>query len=307
VIRRYFLPALAIVGIAGTVAAILVDNQEQPAEEPTTAPASPPYESYVAGAGLVEASTGNISIGSPVSGVATTLHVHVGDFVEAGEALFQVDDRDLQAQLVTAGARVMAAEAALQQPRHQLSYSEDLAKRNPSFVSADVLTDLRDQVAIAEGNLSLAKAQVTQLQMEIERYTVRAPMAGRVLQLNLRTGEYVDGSVTPLVLFGDDRTLFVRVDIDESDAWRVDPGARATAFVRGNAALRIPLTFEYVEPHIIPKISLTGRSTERSDTRVLQVLYSFKRDALPAYVGQQLDVFIEAPPAGPPQGKQEAE
>jgi len=201
----------------------------------------------------------------------------------------------------------MAAEAALQQPRHQLSYSEDLAKRNPSFVSADVLTDLRDQVAIAEGNLSLAKAQVTQLQMEIERYTVRAPMAGRVLQLNLRTGEYVDGSVTPLVLFGDDRTLFVRVDIDESDAWRVDPGARATAFVRGNAALRIPLTFEYVEPHIIPKISLTGRSTERSDTRVLQVLYSFKRDALPAYVGQQLDVFIEAPPAGPPQGKQEAE
>jgi HlyD family secretion protein len=307
VIRRYLLPALAAFGIAGAVAAVLVDNHQQPAEAPATVPASPPYESYVAGAGLIEASTGNISIGSPVSGIATELHVHVGDFVEQGDPLFRIDDRDLQAQLVSARAKVAAAEAALQQPRHRLSYSEELAKRDSSAVSADALTDLRDQVAIAESNLSLAKAQVTQLNMDIERYTVRAPMAGRVLQLNLRAGEYVDGSAAPLVLFGDDRTLFVRVDIDESDAWRVDPGADATGFVRGNAALRIPLTFEYVEPHVVPKTSLTGRSTERSDTRVLQVLYSFKRDALPVYVGQQLDVFIEAPPIGPLKEKREAE
>jgi HlyD family secretion protein len=35
------------------------------------------------------------------------------------------------------------------------------------------------------------------------------------------------------------------------------------------------------------------------DTRVLQVIYTFRRADLPVYVGQQLDVFIEAPPAGP--------
>jgi len=296
--RRYFLSGLAVLGIATAIVAVIIDNRAQPAEEPATAPAGPPYPSYVAGAGLVEASTGNISIGSPVAGVATELHVRVGDFVEAGEPLFKVDDRGLQAQLVTARANVAAAEAALQQPRHRLNYSENLAGRDSSSVSAETITDLRDQVAIAEANLSLARAQVTQLSMEIERYTVRAPTAGRVLQLNLRVGEYVDGSSMPLVLFGDDRRLFVRVDVDESDAWRVDSGAHATAFARGNPALRIPLTFEYIEPHVIPKTSLTGRSTERSDTRVLQVLYSFARGELPVYVGQQLDVFIEAPPIG---------
>lgn len=298
-IQRYLLSALAIVGIAGAVAAVFIDNRERPAAEPVTAPASPPYESYVVGAGLVEASTGNIAIGSPVSGIATELRVHVGDFVEAGEPLFQVDDRDLQAQLISARANVAAAEAALQQPRHRLSYSEDLVRKDPSSVSAQAVTDLHDLVEIAEANLNLAKAQVTQLSMEIDRYTVRAPTAGRVLQLNLRVGEYVDGSAAALVLFGDDRRLFVRVDIDESDSWRIHAGANATAFVRGNGALRIPLTFEYVEPHVIPKTSLTGRSTERSDTRVLQVLYSFTRLELPVYVGQQLDVFIEAPPLRP--------
>jgi hypothetical protein len=31
---------------------------------------------------------------------------------------------------------------------------------------------------------------------------------------------------------------------------------------------------------------------------VLQVLYQFDRGRLPIYVGQQMDVFIDAPPAG---------
>jgi hypothetical protein len=44
---------------------------------------------------------------------------------------------------------------------------------------------------------------------------------------------------------------------------------------------------------VIPKKSLTGDSTERVDTRVLQALYSFDRKQLPFYIGQQMDVFIE--------------
>jgi hypothetical protein len=46
----------------------------------------------------------------------------------------------------------------------------------------------------------------------------------------------------------------------------------------------------------VRKASLTGESIERTDTRVLQVIYSFDRAALPVYVGQQLDVFIDTSP-----------
>jgi hypothetical protein len=49
---------------------------------------------------------------------------------------------------------------------------------------------------------------------------------------------------------------------------------------------------------MVPRLSLTGDSTQRVDTRVLQVIYSFDQGALPVYVGQQMDVFIEAPPVG---------
>ena len=46
-----------------------------------------------------------------------------------------------------------------------------------------------------------------------------------------------------------------------------------------------------IAPHVIPKRSLTGLSTGRVDTRVLQAVDSMKADALDAFPGQQVDVF----------------
>src|SRR6202035_2870761 len=100
--------------------------------------------------------------------------------------------------------------------------------------------------------------------------------------------------------------LHVRVDVDEQDAWRVRGGALAAASPRGNGSIRIPLEFVRFEPYVVPKKSLTGDTTERVDTRVLQVIYAMEKGDLPVYVGQQMDVFIEAPdptaapPAAPP-------
>jgi HlyD family secretion protein len=68
--------------------------------------------------------------------------------------------------------------------------------------------------------------------------------------------------------------------------------------VRGHPRLAIPLRFEYIEPYVTPKTSLTGRPTERSDRRVLQVIYSLEPDALPVYFGQQMDAFIQTAPVG---------
>jgi hypothetical protein len=98
-----------------------------------------------------------------------------------------------------------------------------------------------------------------------------------------------------LILLGQLKPLHVRVDVDEHEAWRVNPSEKAIATVRGNANLKTPLTFVRFEPFVLPKKSLTGDSTERVDTRVLQVIYRVEDDTLPLFVGQQMDVFIEAP------------
>ena len=116
--------------------------------------------------------------------------------------------------------------------------------------------------------------------------------------MKVRLGEYAPtGSLSqPLMLIGNTKLLHVRVDVDENDAWRVRADAPATGYVRGNRDINTSLRFVRIEPYVVPKRSLTGDSTERVDTRVLQVLYAFDGGRLPIYVGQQMDVFIEAQP-----------
>lgn len=295
--RAYVLPLLAILGLTLAIAAIIYGNRPACVRTQAILQFSPPFESYVAGAGIVESTTGNIAIGTPVSGIVMEIYVKVGDHVQAGAPLFKIDDRGLQAQLLTANARVKEAAASLQKPRHKLEYAEHLKARDPQAVSEQDMAQLRDDALQAEAALELARAQLAQLKLDLERQTVRAPVAGEILQLRMHLGEYVEGSsVSPhLLLLGGTDRLNLRVDVDEYDAWRTRPGAEAIAFVRGHPELKIPLRYEYTEPYIIPKIALTGQSTERTDTRVLQVIYSFAHTGLPVFIGQQLDVFIRAP------------
>jgi HlyD family secretion protein len=142
----------------------------------------------------------------------------------------------------------------------------------------------------------LAAAQLQEAETAVERLTVRAPVTGEILQVNVAPGEYAQTGVLskPLIVMGDTETLHVRVDIDENDAWRFTRGTAAKGFLRGNSAIAFDLRFAYVEPYVVPKTSLTGLSTERVDTRVLQVIYSVNRGDLPLYVGQQVDVYIDA-------------
>ena len=51
-----------------------------------------------------------------------------------------------------------------------------------------------------------------------------------------------------------------------------------------------------IETLIVNKNALTADNQERVDTRVLQLIYSFKKDNYPAYIGQMLDVFIQSLP-----------
>ncbi len=135
------------------------------------------------------------------------------------------------------------------------------------------------------------------MQTDLDRLTVRAPVDGQILQLKMHLGEFAPTGVlaTPLILFGNVDKMCVRVDVDENDAWRVRDGARATGNLRGNKDIKARLDFVRFEPYVVPKKSLTGDSSERVDTRVLQVIFAFERGDLPIFVGQQMDVFIDAP------------
>ncbi len=265
------------------------------AQRPAASVAAPPFTSSIGCVGMVEASTGNIAVGTPVAGVIAEVYVHQNEAVSAGDPLFRIDARDLE-------ARLPAARALVQEASAKAAMSAFLVQSAESLKDAAALSrresEERGYVAASDAAaLAARRAEVAEILAEIDRRTVRSPVTGRVLQLRARAGEFAAvGPDASVVLVGDDTRLLVRAEVDESQTLRLRPESRAVAFARADPAHRTALHFERIEPVMIPKSSFVGDGTERSDTRVLQVVYSFDPAELPAYVGATLDVYIEAPP-----------
>jgi len=306
---KYTLPVLAAAGFAFGIFSVLNGNEPMPVAPAVAQPAEAPFATFIAGAGIIEARTRNIAIGSALPGLVKALNAQVGDRVKTGAVLFTIDDREALANLGVrradrerARALVLEAGAGLADAQTLQRLAEAVTDRRA--ISTEELERRRNAVLIASARLDSAKAQVRQAESQVEaatitldRLIVRAPMDGEILQVNVRPGEYAMAGPlsTPLLVMGNLDELHVRVDIDENDAWRFRPDGQAVAYLRGNRDFSTPLTLAYVEPYVVPKRSLTGDSTERVDMRVLQALYRFDRRRLPAFVGQQVDVFIEAP------------
>lgn len=173
-----------------------------------------------------------------------------------------------------------------------------VAAAKASLASAQQQRDvLWAQHREAEAKLAQAKAVLEGAKDDLDKTEVRAPIEGVILKVNVRIGEYAQAGVlsNPLMTMGSVDPLHVRVDIDEADSWRVRPDTPAIARMRGNPSISVPLSFVRFEPYVLPKRSLSGDTAERVDTRVLQAIYAFAPADFPAFVGQQVDVFIEAP------------
>jgi HlyD family secretion protein len=296
--RKYIIPLVALAGVAFAVFTVIRGNKKPPAVPPVSeAPHSPDHAS-VAGSGLVEASTENISIGTQIAGIVSKIFVQIGSDVKAGDPLFKIDDRSLLAELAIRRATVQVAEAQLADAQYELELAKSLSVER--ITSIEERDRKRFAAQKAEAQLAQARAEVKSSETDLERLTVRAPVDGQVLQLKVHLGEFAQVAAAaagqpPLILLGSVTPLHLRVDVDENDAWRARAGATAIGYLRGNKNIKTPLIFVRFEPYVLPKKSLTGDSAERVDTRVLQVIFSFARGELPIFVGQQMDVFIDTP------------
>jgi multidrug resistance efflux pump len=201
------------------------------------------------------------------------------------------DDYERARALVTQRA-VSEQEAVTKRLLHQEAVQQwRRAQREHSLLLAGAW---KPDIEIARAAVEQAEADVSQIATEIERATVRAPIDGQVLQVNVREGERVaDQSQQTLMVIGRLNPLHVRADIDEHDIAEFRADGQAVLQLRGKDGRHYRLKFVRVEPYVVAKRWLTGDNTERVDTRVLQVIYALDDDDVAAFVGQQVDVFID--------------
>ena len=172
-IRKYALPVIAVVGLALGLVMVRATTKPPQKAQPVAEPSKAPFQAYVSGAGLIEASTENVKVGSATGGLVTKLCAKVGDRIRKGQALWQIDDGPRRAELARYQASVASAEAALEKLRAG-NRKEEVQKQELQVAQSKVqLEDARSQLAIRESAAKEDTRAISQDEVNQSRNTVR--------------------------------------------------------------------------------------------------------------------------------------
>jgi HlyD family secretion protein len=194
-IRGWILPATAAIGLVFAAGVSIRTERAPTPAEPVRWPPSPPFESFIAGSGIVEAEGGNITIGAPFPGIVTSVPVDTGYPIHTGEVLFEIDNRPYVANRATAEANLHQAIANLEKlcayPRPQ-------------------------ERLIALSDLEQARAQAKQARAKLQRICALTE-AGAVSELDRETAGFSAEAYS-----AQEQGAMLRLDIAEEGTWEKD-------------------------------------------------------------------------------------
>lgn len=171
---------------------------------------------YASGYGTIETSpTGGARLAAASAGLVQKVLVTEGAKVAKGDLLVQLDARAADASVAKARASLSAAEKA---------HARQLAMKSAGGTSERSLLEAAATLALAQADLASAELAQTQL-------SIRAPLAGVIGRLAVRTGEWLDlgKDVTEIVNPAD---LIVTTQIASADAGLLHPGVEAFVFTK---------------------------------------------------------------------------
>jgi multidrug resistance efflux pump len=151
-----------------------------------------------------------------------------------------------------------------------------------------------EDIAQARAKMLGAAARRDEARAQLERLTIRAPIAGEILSLKFRAGEYYTTGGDPLAILGDTRVARVRMDVDERDVAQVALGANAFATSTAFPGRRFAGKVVEIGKRMGRKNLRTDDPVERIDTKVLEVVFQLDdRDGL--VPGLRVTGHIESP------------
>ncbi len=202
----------------------------------------------------------DLQLSVPVAGVVQRISTRPGQVVRAGDVLLALDSTAQQAELrrrtvlLEDASELQSARARLQALTELLDMTEAVA-RNSQSVSREELLKLRLEKASAEGRLQQLEAQKKrerieheQARIDLEQRTLRAPLAGVVVDVRAEIGEWARPG-DEVVRLADISQVELRLNLPQAVAAGLRVGARVpAAFEAGAAQVQATGTVRYVSP-----------------------------------------------------------
>jgi HlyD family secretion protein len=188
-----------------------------------------------------------VNISARVSARIVELPVEPGDYVEEGDLLIRLEDREYVASLDSAQASLKAERARLEATRatfvnatsewervQSLFESGDVSKAELDGAKAE-LDRAEANLRAAEENIEVARARVTQAEEDLSNTVIRSPITGYATRVNSKVGETVLGTAnnvgTTIMTLADFSDIDVVAEVDESDIAQIKPGQEARIYI----------------------------------------------------------------------------
>ena len=179
-----------------------------------------------------------VDVGTQVSGQLKRLRVAVGDSVEKGAVLAEIDTAVLTAKVEAGQASLQSLAAQIDEKQAQLALATRQQQRNATMFAQDIVS--RDALETSQAATRVTAAQVASLKAQRQQTgaalridqtnlgyaNIHAPMAGTVVALNARQGQTLNASQQAPILMRLARldTMTVVTQVSEADVVRLKAG-----------------------------------------------------------------------------------
>jgi len=135
------------------------------------------------------ASLNSVDIRPQISNVIVRVNIREGQFVNAGDVLFVLDDRTDQVNLSKAEAQLAKDQAALSDLERQLARSKEL--RHKGFIAQSATDTVQTQLEAQQAAVRADQAALEGARVSLGFNTLRSPIAGRVGAISVYPGSLV--------------------------------------------------------------------------------------------------------------------
>ena len=139
-----------------------------------------------------------INVVGRVSGYVTKQNFSSGQYVNAGDLLYIIDPLVYENEVNQAKANLHSAEASLDY--YENNYNRMLEASKSDAISQIDLIQAETNVRTAQANVESAKAALKTAEKTLSYCYIKAPISGNVSTSGASEGEYVDGSISPVLL-----------------------------------------------------------------------------------------------------------
>jgi HlyD family secretion protein len=238
--------------VAALVVALAAACRREAAEAPapTARVERGRIERIVVATGTIEPEK-EVEVRPRISGIVERLHVDAGDVVVLDQPLVEIERELLEAQAEEARGRLQ--DSRVEARFAETDYQRAASLRREGTASAQEYDRARTRLERAQAAISRDEGTLHALEVQLRYATVRAPMAGTILDVDVKVGSAVASVVsvtggTRLLTMAAAERLHLKGLVDENEIAYVHVGQPARIRTEAHGSRVFPGTVREIKP-----------------------------------------------------------